>query len=495
MTYRHALCLYPYLKDSSFGFGAFPPTGLEYIATALKDHVGKVSLVDLRHERKLHPIDALRRFIETDVDLICVSVSWRSRYQRVLELIRRLPADRTIIVGGREATDNVEDILEHCPNVDGVIRGEGELVVQHIADGEPWDQIEGLSFRRDGQIVHNPNARLQPIDEIPPPDRSLRRSSYYPRLHGIRLLPVQFDTVLGSRGCPYKCKFCTFSLNPFGQKRDYEARSVESVVDEIEASPARVIMFADDNFFLNAKRVERMCDLIIERGIDKRFCANARIEVSRHPHVLDKAWRAGFRMLLLGIESPTDRYLEQIDKGFTTAEVREAFNVLRQYPFFYHGYFIYGFLGQTEPEMMAISEYARELGVHALGLSRLRMDKYTPLREQVENTPGYRISSNGYVYSEAYDKKRLRRIRNRIRWNFILRDRQWLRSFSAFRKSDVVTTWQMLRTLMVLPLLGFDYVGSRLSKKVRRFRERRQRTAASPPEAPRPSAAEGAQGQ
>jgi radical SAM superfamily enzyme YgiQ (UPF0313 family) len=216
-------------------------------------------------------------------------------------------------------------------------------------------------------------------------------------LRGIRLLPVEFDTILGSRGCPYKCKFCTFSLNPLGQKRDYVARSPELVVDEIEASRGKIILFADDNFFLEPDRVERICDLLIERGIDKWYFANARLEVAKYPHMLEKAYRAGFRMLFLGIESASDRILKQLGKGFNTRQVRDAFTVLRRLPFFYHAFFIYGNVGEAEEEMMAIPEFAGELGVHAIGLSLLRVDKFTPLRQLVESTPGYWISSSAHA--------------------------------------------------------------------------------------------------
>ena len=466
------MCLYPYTKDQNPGIGIFPPTGLEYVATALKSHVGRISLIDLRHERRFQSPRRMSEFIRADVDLICVSVYWMARYRQVCEYIRQLPSDRTLVVGGREASENVEDIFERCGNVNAVVRGEGEQTIQELADGRPWEAILGLSYRHDGRIVHNPNRPLQPIEEITPPDRSLRRSRYFPTLRGVHLLPMEFDTVLGSRGCPYNCKFCTFSLNPLGQKRDYVARPPESVVDEIEASPGRVILFADDNFFLDPRRVERICDLLAERGIDKRYFANARLEVARHPRMLEKAYRTGFRMLLLGIESASDRTLQQLGKGFTTQQVRDAFQVLRQLPFFYHAYFIYGNVGETEDEMLAIADFARELGVHSIGLSKLRVDKFTPLRQLVESTPGYRISSNGHVYSQEFDYQRLRKIRNRIRNRFMCRPGQVAKILSTLDRGGILTYSHMARLGLATPLFLWDYIASRGGKRIRRLRDR-----------------------
>jgi radical SAM superfamily enzyme YgiQ (UPF0313 family) len=443
---------------------------LEYIATAIQGHVERVSLVDLRHERGFHSPARMAEFIRSSVDMVCVSIYWKARYRQVCDYIRQLPADPPIIVGGREATDNVEDIFERCPNVSVVVRGEGEQTIQEIADGRPLGQILGLSYRDGGTIIHNANRPLQSIDQIRAPDRKLRRSQYYPTLRGVRLLPMQFDTILGSRGCPYKCRFCTFAMNPLGQKREYVARSPESVVDEIEASPAEMILFADDNFFVQPSRVERICDLLIERGIKKRFSANARIEVARHPHVLEKAYRAGFRMILFGLESANDRTLQHLNKGFTIRQMRDAFAVLRRFPFFYHGYFIYGNIGETEEEMVSIADLATELGVHTITLNRLRVDKFTPLRKEIEGVSGYRISSNGYVYSPGFDRKRLLRIRDRIRNRFIYRPAQITKVLSALNECEIVTYGQMLRFCLRAPLFLYDYVihvGDKVRKRLR----------------------------
>jgi radical SAM superfamily enzyme YgiQ (UPF0313 family) len=383
-----------------------------------------------------------------------------------------LPSGRTIVVGGHEATEQVEDVFRRCENVSAVVRGEGEQTVKEMADGVSWDRILGLSYRQNGTIRHNANRPLQPISEIAHPDRGLRRSRYFPVLRGLRLLPVEFDTVVSSRGCPYKCKFCTLTLNPLGQKRDYVSRSPESVVDEIASSPARMILFADDNVFLEPRRVERICDLLIERGIDKRYAAQTRIEVFKFPGMLEKAYRAGFRIFLMGIESASDRTLEQLDKGFGTRELREAFRVFRRFDFWYHGYFIYGNVGETEEEMLAIPEFARELGLHSMALSLLRTDRFSPLRQTIEAMPGYRISTNGYVYSEMFDKKRLRRIRNTIRNRFQYRPAQIGRALAALDRCDIVSYRQMMGLAFLSPWLLMDYAVHRGRKSLKHLGRR-----------------------
>lgn len=469
MLYRHALCLYPYPADPT-GVAVFPPTGLEYVATAMRGRVGRISLVDLRYEPALHALERMSAFIRRGVDLVCIAISLNAGYRSVCRFISQLPGDRTTVVGGREATENVEDVFQRCPNVSAVVRGEGEQTMQELVDGRPWAEILGLSYRQGDRIIHNPNRPLQPIAEILPPDRSLRRTRYFPVFHGRRLFPMEYDTVLSSRGCPYNCRFCTFSLNPLGQKRKYTARPPDEVVDEIAASPGRMIMFADDNFFLEPQRVERICDLLMARGINKRYFANARLEVAHHPRMLEKAYRAGFRMLLLGVESASDRTLKQLGKGFTTKQARAAFSVLRRFPFFYHAYFIYGNVGETAEEMLAIPQFARELGVHAITLSLLRLDKFTPLRELVERSPGYHLGSRGHVYSDALGKKGLLRIRDQIRRRFFWRADQLGRILSGLNSNEILTYPQLARVGLMTPLFVWRYANDHVRRALGRMR-------------------------
>ncbi len=418
-TYRHALALNPYFGDSTATMGVFPPTGLEYIVASMKDLVGKITLLDLRYQKAFQDPEALSRFIRAEVDLLCISIRWETRFEEICDFISQLPPEVTTVVGGYKATLEVEYLLERCPNIDMVVRGEGEEIIRDICNGLPCKDIRGLSYRENGKVVHNENRPLPELDGIPFPDRSLRTHDYYWFQYGVRFGRRTFDTVLTTRGCPFKCKFCTFSLNPLGQKRSYTERPVESVIEELKQITADIVLFSDDNFFTNIKRSEEICDLIVANGIKKTFVVQARVDIARHPRVLDKAQRAGFRLFLLGIESPHDWILEQLQKGITQQQIREAFTVLTKYDFHLHGYFIYGNIGESEEEMLYIAKFAKEIGLDTISFHKLRVEKFSPLKELVESTPGYHFDRiGGHVYSDRYGREGLKRIRNRIRAGF-----------------------------------------------------------------------------
>jgi radical SAM superfamily enzyme YgiQ (UPF0313 family) len=436
----------------------------------MKGMVGKITLLDLRSDKAYQDPKKLSEFIRAEIDLLCISIGWEAKFKKICDFVSQLPPEVTTIVGGYKATLEVEDLFERCPNIEMVVRGEGEDVIQQIVKGVPHKDILGLSYRENGNIIHNKNHPLPDITNIPFPDRSLRRHDYYATQQGVRLSSHTFDTILSARGCPFKCKFCTFSLNPLGQKRSYTERPVESVIEELKTITADVVLFSDDSFFTNPKRSEQLCDMIIENNIKKTFLVQTRIDIAKHPKVLDKAEKAGFKIFLIGIESPHDRILKQLQKGITQQQVRDAFAVLTQYNFFLHGYFIYGNIGETEEEMLYIPKFAKELKLDSISFQKLRIEKFSPLKEVVEATPGYHYTRiGGPVYSDRYGLDELKRIRNRIRSEFydipqILRIAKKARRLGLFRWRDLMVA------LPNLPRLMYELVRRKMQKKKKKKR-------------------------
>jgi len=470
--YKHALMLNPCFGDSTATMGVFPPTGQEYIAASLKGLVDKITLLDLRYAKQYQDPQALSRFIRAEVDLLCIGIQWDARFESICDFICQLPMEITTVVGGRKATEEVEYLFGRCPNIDMIVRGEGEEIIQQIVSGVPLAEIRGLSYRLNGSVVHNENHELPDLTHIAFPDRSLRGHDYYWSQYGIRLSRHTFDTVLTTRGCPFKCKFCTFSLNPLGQKREYTERPLKSVIEELKTVTADIVLFSDDNLFTNPKRAEQLCDLILENGIKKHFVVQARIDIARHRRLLDKLQQAGFKVFLLGVESPHDRILTNFQKGITQQEIRESLAVLTQYDFYLHGYFIYGNIGESEEEMLYIPKFAQEIGLDSISFQKLRVEKFSPFKEIVESTPGYYYTRiGGHVYSERYGPKELKRIRNQIRREFY-NPRQLLRIASKARRIGLVTGWDVAGSLLKLPLVLPRMLWSSLTKKGRKRKTR-----------------------
>jgi len=411
MRYKNVLCVYPY-KEELKAVGFLPPIGLEYIASAVENIVESLKVIDLRHEKE--PLSA---FIDSSTDLILMSLNWSVEGEFVKNIINSIPEKITVIVGGRHATEYVDELLKKIPRIDGIVRGDGEEIVRDIVAKGLSTDIEGLSIRLNGNIVHNKNRKLEPVRSDFFPNRKLRRYTYMVPIDEFNT-GIKIDLMLGSRGCPHNCKFCDFNFNPLGEKRKWSTRTPESVLSEIKTIEADVIGFADDIFTADMNWVNRLCDLLIQEGIKKKYAVNARIEIAKRPDVLKKMYKAGFMVFLLGVESAHDKTLESMKKGFTIETIRKYFEVLRRFNFIYHCYFIIGNIGESREEMLDVVAFAHELGVDTLGLSVLRATRYSPIREMLKDLDNYHIDETGKVYSDMLSVKELQQIRRDVNNSF-----------------------------------------------------------------------------
>jgi radical SAM superfamily enzyme YgiQ (UPF0313 family) len=409
--FQHVLCVYPYQRELN-KFKFCPPLGLEYIGTVIEPHTQALDIIDLRKESG-HTFD----FLRPETDMVCFSVNWNRDVEFMREEILSVPQDVLTILGGRYVTEDPEAWLINYPNVNAVVRGDGEEVINELCHSVPLENIAGLSFRRGNDIFHNPIRSLGAISDHLYPNRSLRRYTYEVEMDNYNTR-VEFDMLSASRGCPFNCTFCSFNRNPWGKKRNWSGRSPESIVEELAQIKAPLVGFTDDIFTYDMDRVERICDLILARGIRKKYMVNARLEIARRPDVLRKMENAGFAVLLLGIESAHDKTLRSMRKGFNTAKIRKYFDVLRDRQMILNGYFIFGNIGESVEEMKQIVPFARELGVDTLTLSMLRNNPYSGIEELVAQNPDYHIAPNGKIYSDHCSIKELKRLRRSLYHQF-----------------------------------------------------------------------------
>jgi len=208
--------------------------------------------------------------------------------------------------------------------VDVVFRGEGESNIVKLADTlvaqGPLDQVESITYKHDGKIRSNPDGKLIDLDTIPvdlpydliPIDR-------YPSFQAGRF------HIQTSRGCPHRCGFC---YNSIFNKRKWRGKTASRVIEEIEYVTekfpnVKCIDFIDDNFFVDRKRVEDICNRKISEGIGATWRANCRFDyISNYDRefvaLLEKS---GCVELNFGAETGSDRLLRFIDKDVTTEQM------------------------------------------------------------------------------------------------------------------------------------------------------------------------------
>ncbi len=458
--FRHVLCVFPYQRTPS-SMTSFPPLGLEYVAAALRPYAEQIDLVSFRHQ----PTPSSQPLLRPDTDLVCYSINWPKDLELIRDDINALPPGVMTIVGGRTATENPRYWLEACPNLDAVVCGDGEQAIVEIAQGRAWSDVAGLVHRGDdGLLMHNPPRANVPLDDDLMPARQLRQQPYYLTSKGVST-GITIDELAGSRGCPFHCKFCSFSINPWGVKRSWTPRSNESIVREIEQIDADLILFVDDVFTYQPERVAEICDLLIAKKIRKHYIVNARLEIARRPDIIRKMEQAGFLAMLIGVESTQDATLRSMGKGFTVEQVRQWFEVLRKSKMIINAYFIVGNIGETEEQMLSIAPFARSIGVDLIHVSRLRSEPYSGLSELVEQTPGYHVDAEGFVYSDTYSSQHIANLRKRIDRKFY----SHLHVAGVVIKLARILNWRVkARALFMLPIFLTLLTVTQVARKLRK---------------------------
>ncbi|HUW23539.1 MAG TPA: radical SAM protein [bacterium] len=453
--YKNVLCVYPHQKgipEKKY----CPPIGLEYIATVLEGLVEKVTLIDMRFELNLDD------FIEDDnIDLVCLSVNWDYQREAAINIITRIPSNIKVIVGGRYATVSVEELFAAASNIDIIARGDGEEIIWDIASGLPLREISGISYREGGRIIHNKTRDLSSLNDAVYPNRKMRRVNYRLLYKNIDL-GLNMDFISTSRGCPYNCKFCTFTNNPLGQKRSWNGRSARSVVEELKTIDAEFIFVVDDNFAADMNRVEEICNLIIAEGIKKIFVVALRLEIYKYPQILKKMFQAGFKILSIGIESAQDKTLKTMQKGFDVALAERAFSEIRKINFYNHGYFIVGCIGESESEMLEIAPFAKRLKLDTINLSLLRTEKYSPLNEFIARSRGYYVGEGNIICSEEYPLEILRSIRHRI-------SRSYYNFPAMLRITKKIFTAHIIKFRYLVKLIVIFSLGGILNNKRKKY--------------------------
>jgi radical SAM superfamily enzyme YgiQ (UPF0313 family) len=346
-------------KGLSFAFDLIP-LGLEYIAAYLEDTVDKVDIVDMELDRRKFQ-DCLQ-FYRPDLVGISLSATEHNQTLALAKAAKKIGA--TTVLGGYHPTA-VPDLMLSYPQIDVVVRGEGEQTIRQLVEQGTAENVLGTSYKKNGKIIHNENRpRIENLDSIPFPARHLRQ---YPYKSADR--KTDCDVIMMSRGCSGLCSFCCEPSMSFGCSR---CRSPENVFDEIielakfhENKPVSV-MFADPNFIGNPRNVERLCDLLMERDLNLEFGSLVRADMmANNPQVVRKMCQAGIVKFEMGIESPNIKDLKSTRKGIAIKSHKQAVKNIRENGGRAGGTFVIGLPDQLEDEIKTFPIYAKEIGLTA----------------------------------------------------------------------------------------------------------------------------------
>lgn len=324
-----------------------PPLGLMYIAAALEKEGYIVNIID--GEPDLLSIDDLeKKILDTNPQIVGFSSTTPEFYyvENIVKRIKNKHPKIVIIVGGAHVSAMPEETLKKCPEIDYIVKGEGEISVVKIVRELPIEKI-----------IESP--MIDDLDNNVLPARHLVDYKYYNyAIPGKGL--IRMDVVESTRGCPFQCTFC------FNRSKSPRYRSPKSVVDEIEDSHNKYntnfFMFLDDTLTIKKEHVMSICDEIIIRGLNKKivFYANTRPNTI-DKETLEKMRNAGLTEISTGVESGNPIILKNIKKGVTLEQYKKVYEWMKELGLQTRASFIVGFPFETHDTVKDTIEFAKKI--------------------------------------------------------------------------------------------------------------------------------------
>ncbi len=343
-----------------------PPLGIAYLAATLRDRGDHVHVYD-QFAQELSDDELIRRVTSHRPDVVAFNVltASASRTRRVCERLRQANPRLKVVLGNIHASIFHDRILQ-AGWADVVVHGEGEPVLPAVVDalGGRGDlaSVPGVSFLDGGQVCATPRSpQIRDLDAIPLPAWERFNLEAY-RTHTILSYGKRILPVITSRGCPWKCEFC--SQNHFWPQ--VYMRDPDRVADEIridhERFGAEHITFHDANFPVTKRYGLEVCAALRRLGLHRKvtFVTEARMEIFDEELIAELA-RTGFVALMFGIESGSEGIRGTVHKTFTNRRIHEIVGYCRKYGLHTMGLFLVGLPGETRESIQETIDLACSL--------------------------------------------------------------------------------------------------------------------------------------
>ena len=351
-----------------------PPFGIIQLAAYLEREIQDVEIkvVDCNVE-KVDWIQLENKIEKINPDIVASSALATCNtflVARTLQVAKKINPSILTVTGGQHFSAIPEESLEAFPEIDIIVRGEGEVtfteLVKAVKEETSFSGIDGLTYRENNKIVHNKSRELiEDLDKLP-----------YPGYHFVseHMLKYHFKAsvgseapyalIEGSRGCQHRCVFCSQWCHWNGTWRQKSPnRIAEEMVYCYEKFGSRFIWLTDDNFGFG-ERSRVLAESLIQSGIigDLMWFTQARCDdVIKHESILPVLRESGLRWVLLGVENSEEAVLESFNKNSSPEEAIEAVKVLKRHDIFAQAMFIIGERGETKVSVERLRKFANEL--------------------------------------------------------------------------------------------------------------------------------------
>jgi len=410
------------------------PLGIGYLGAVLEKNGYSAKVVECQ-ALKLTYSDFRREIAKHQpkvVGITSTTLTYKSAL-KVAEIAKEVNPNCVTILGGCHATFWDDKALEECPQLDMIVRKEGEYTLLEIAnklkDNKPANDVLGTTCRKNGKIIRNADRPyIENLDSLPYPAHHLLPLNHYKRQGKINF-PLST-----SRGCVYWCNFCT-AVRMFGRR--YRMRNPKKVVDELqflnEKYGASLLSFYDDAFTVDQSRVKEICEEIQNRRLRIEWDCEARVDMVTKD-LLQEMRKAGCILIWFGVESGSQNVIDSMGKNINVAQTRKAFKWAHEAGLMTVASVVLGFPSETKDEAWETVKLVEELDPTDVGYYIATPYPGTPMYDYVKGNGWLRITdfdrydtATPVFESPTLSRKDLEEIREKAYQRFYVRPGHVLR--------------------------------------------------------------------
>lgn len=324
----------------------FPPLGLAFIGAAASQAGYKVRILDAASWTWDKLAQEVRSESPDIIGITCWTIE-RGQAFKAARIAKEAASNALVIMGGPHATAFPKHMFLQAPT-DYVVLGEGEETIRQLLDvierGADVSLVKGIAYKRDGECFITERREL--INDLNTIPLIMHEQFDYGHYNGLHDNERKAAAIITSRGCPFRCAFCSSAVYWGGK---YRARSIENILMEIELLyhklGIRALLFFDDNLVIDRKRCIALCKALCEKQLDLIWAAEGSVKVDAE--MLGWMKRAGCYRIDFGVESGSPTILKNINKPFTVQDTRNAFNLCKEAGIRPNAYLIFGSPGET----------------------------------------------------------------------------------------------------------------------------------------------------
>ena len=287
---------------------------------------------------------------------------------RLVKKIRESNPKIKIAFVGPHVSVLPERSLKDCPEIDFVVRKEFDYAACEFANGKPLEEILGISYLKNGSVVHTPDRpEIQDLDSLPHVTEIYRRDLDVTK-YNVPFLLYPYVSLYTTRGCPAQCTFCLWPQTLSGHP--WRKRSTDDVASEMAKAKefwpnVREFFFDDDTFNIQKARTVELCEKL--KPLKLTWSCTSRVTTDYE--TLKAMKEAGCRLLIVGYESGDQQILKNIKKGATVERARQFTKDCHKLGLVVHGDFILGLPGETHDTINTTIAFAKELDVETIQVS------------------------------------------------------------------------------------------------------------------------------